>query len=215
MRREVMLVAPFRGFGSAARTETSPPRTVLSGQPLVQSHRPPKYRRYWLGDPTLPLAISSALWFSFGGPHCPQLSRQRIHSSSLASRKSYPAEPSRPAAAGQHLSWACRPYSTFRSCGSTLCGLCLTASFRLQGLTTLLTAYSPQSAPVLFHTSSALGIHPSELSPLEKVSTRFRAEEPTYRFPCRYTRTCVQAGSTGRGSWALTLPGVPGGSARC
>jgi hypothetical protein len=27
-----------------------------------------KYRGYWFGDPTLPLAISSALWFFNTGP---------------------------------------------------------------------------------------------------------------------------------------------------
>jgi hypothetical protein len=36
--------------------------------------------------------------------------------------------------------------------------------------------------PVLFHTGSALGIYPSELSPLTGHPRRFRREGPTYRF---------------------------------
>jgi len=43
--------------------------------------------------------------------------------------------------------------------------------------------------PVLFRTSGALGIHPSELSPSGRYPARFRVEEPTYRFTCQYTCT--------------------------
>jgi hypothetical protein len=92
----------------------------------------------------LPLAISSAVWSSFGGLRWPQLSEQRIHSSSLASRESYPAVPSRPATADQLLSWASRPFSTCRNRGSTSRGFCLPATFRLQGLVTLLTVSAPR-----------------------------------------------------------------------
>jgi hypothetical protein len=42
--------------------------------------------------------------------------------------------------------------------------------------------------PVFFHTGSAPGIHPSELSPRKRFSGRLRLEEPTDRFSCRYTR---------------------------
>jgi hypothetical protein len=35
--------------------------------PLVQSSAPPMYRPYRLDDPTLPLAISSAVWYFIGG----------------------------------------------------------------------------------------------------------------------------------------------------
>jgi hypothetical protein len=40
--------------------------------------------------------------------------------------------------------------------------------------------------PVLFHTGSAHGIHPSELSPLPRYPERHRPDEPTYRFACRF-----------------------------
>jgi hypothetical protein len=42
--------------------------------------------------------------------------------------------------------------------------------------------------PVLFHTGSALGIHPSELSPPARYPARFRQEGPTYRFARRCSR---------------------------
>jgi hypothetical protein len=66
------------------------------------------------------------------------------------------------------------------------------------------------SAPVLFRTGSAPGIYPSELSPSGRYPTRFRAEEPTYCFACRYTFAEARAGSTSRSSWVSALPGVPG-----
>jgi hypothetical protein len=53
------------------------------------------------------------------------------------------AKPGHPAAAGQHLSWAFSPYSTFRVRRSTGCGRLPTpATFRLQGLVTLWTVSS-------------------------------------------------------------------------
>jgi len=60
----------------------------------------------------------------------------------LTSREYYPTDPSRPAAASQLLSWASAPYSTREIRRSTLRGLCLPATFRLQGLVTLLTVSS-------------------------------------------------------------------------
>jgi len=45
-----------------------------------------------------------------------------------------------------------------------------------------------EPAPVLFHTGSALGIRPSELSPPGRYPPRFRAEGPTYRFARRCSR---------------------------
>jgi hypothetical protein len=43
-------------------------------------------------------------------------------------------------------------------------------------------------APVLFRTSSAHGIHPSERSPPTRCPVRFRPGEPTCRFTCRCSR---------------------------
>jgi len=62
--------------------------------------------------------------------------------------------------------------------------------------------------PVLFRTGSALGIYPSELSPSGRYPARFRVEEPTYRFSCRYT--CAEG--TGRLDRPRFLGFCPSGS---
>lgn len=53
-----------------------------------------------------------------------------------------PAIPSRSAAAVRRLSWAFVPFSTCKERRSTHRGLCLPATFRLQGLVALLTVYA-------------------------------------------------------------------------
>lgn len=55
------------------------------------------------------------------------------------------------------------------------------ATFRLQGLITLLTVSALESVPVLFHTGSALGIAPSEVPSPARFPRLFSPEEPTYR----------------------------------
>jgi len=71
------------------------------------------------------------------------------------------------------------------------------------------------ASPVLFHTGSAHGIHPSELSPLERHRAVSRREEPTYRSD-RGPRVPegILGGPAIRGFWALLLPRVPGDQAR-
>jgi hypothetical protein len=56
-----------------------------------------------------------------------------------------PATPTQPAAAGQVLSWAFGPFSTYRLRRSTVPRGCRPATFRLQGLVALLTVYSLRS----------------------------------------------------------------------
>ena len=55
-----------------------------------------------------------------------------------------------------------------------------------------LTPFEP--LPVLFHTGSAHGIRPSELSPPERYPPRFRGDEPTCRFSRRYSRPVAGKG---------------------
>jgi hypothetical protein len=63
-----------------------------------------------------------------------------------------------------------------------------------------------------FTPAALMGFYPSEPSPLERYPRRFRPKAPTYRFPCRCSRSPRRrAGPTGRGSWALTLSRVPRG----
>jgi hypothetical protein len=66
--------------------------------------------------------------------------------------------------------------------------------------------------PALFHAGGARGIHPSELPPLGRYPPRFRGRRTHVPFhPSVFPPPKRWAGPTGRGSWALTLPGVPGG----
>jgi hypothetical protein len=68
-----------------------------------------------------------------------------------------------------------------------------------------------EPVPVLFHTGGALGICPSELSPLGRFQPRFRDRWTHVPLnPSVIPSPRRWAGPTGRGFWALTLPGVPG-----
>ena len=84
---------------------------------------PLKYRPYGLDVPTLPLAVPSAVWFSFNGLGWSQLSDQ---SNPLVEfglpLECHPANPSRPVATGQLLSWTLFPYSTRRIGGPLFAG---------------------------------------------------------------------------------------------
>jgi len=126
----------------------------------------------------MPSAISSAPWCS----------RSRLRRSQLSSRSNalvefrhplefLPARPSRPAEAGQPLSWTFAPYSTSRIRGSTHAGFAcpLRSAPRVWPPSRRLTPREP--APALFHADSAPGIRPSELSPpgrYPSVTTRKR-----------------------------------------
>jgi len=116
--------------------------------------------------------------------------------------ESYPAEPSRPATASPHLSWASAPYSTFRNRGSTFHGLCLPASFRLQGLATLLTAYSPRSRAGFVSHRQRSWDSPFGAFSSRKVSSPFPGGRPHLLFRLTvYPAPRCGAGSTGRSSW--------------
>jgi hypothetical protein len=99
-----------------------------------------------------------------------------------------------------------------RNRGSTSRGLCLPTSFRLQGLVTLLAAYSPR-----FRAGSVSHRQRSWDSPFgafssRKVSDPFPARKnPHTVSPVGIPAPKAQAGSTSRGSWVVALPGVPGG----
>jgi hypothetical protein len=99
---------------------------------------------------------------------------------------------------------------------STSRGICLPATFRLQGLVTLLTVYSLQSRAGFVSTRQRSWDYPFGAFSSGKVPGRFHLDAPTYRF---LPRICPlhrsgEAGLAGRGSWASTLPGVPGGPAQ-
>jgi hypothetical protein len=94
---------------------------------------------------------------------------------------------------------------------STSRGLCLPATFRLQGLVTLLAVSSLRSLAGFVSHRRRSWDSPFGAFSSRKVSARLRPEAPTYRFTWRYTLCEHKAGSSGRGSWVLPLSEVPGG----
>jgi len=126
--------------------------------------------------------------------------------------ESCPTRPSQPAAANRHLSWAFAPYSTRGIGGPLATGFAcpLRSVLRVWLPSRRLTPSEP--LPVFFRTGGALGIRPSELPPLGRYPPRFRGGRTHVPFhPSVFPPPKRWAGPTGRGSWALTLPGVPGG----
>jgi hypothetical protein len=122
----------------------------------------------------------------------------------------YPVVPSRSAAAVQLLSWAFGPYSTCRKRRSTIRELAWLTTLRLQGLVTLLTAYSLRIlGGSISHRRRSWGL-PFGVDAVDRYSNRFRPNQPTYRFSCRcFPVPKHLAGPTGRGSWVLTLSRAP------
>jgi hypothetical protein len=102
------------------------------------------------------------------------LSSQHVLSEFSVPPECCPTQPSSSAEANELLSWALIPFSTCRMQRSTCCGHTrpLRSAFRVWSPSWRLTPSAP--GPVLFHTGSALGIYPSELSPHRRYPPRFR-----------------------------------------
>jgi len=93
-----MLVSPFRVFSAVARPRTLPLEAVLLwNRVLVQSLRPSKYHRHWFGNPALPLALASAVRFSFNGllPETFEVTGRTLSSSFTFPLEYYPTAPTR------------------------------------------------------------------------------------------------------------------------
>jgi hypothetical protein len=173
------------------------------------------YRPYWFCGPALPLAVSSATRSS--GTDLPwSLSRSARPLFGFSLPPEYfPTLPSPPAGADKHLSWASIPYSTSGFGGLLNASLPFLATFRLQGLATLLTAYSLRArAGFLSHRQRSWD-SPFGAFPSRKVTAAFAVgrthlpfHSPVFPPPKRW------AGPTSRGSWASALPGVPDSRAR-
>jgi hypothetical protein len=193
------LVSPFRVFGFAAGSTAFRPQIILFGLAARSATSSATVSRYWFSDPTLPLAVASAVWFFRSGCSWLRLSMPTcIRSRVYLPQSIHPANPSRRAAAHQLLSWAFIPYSTSRDGRSTFRGLCLAHCVPPSGFGYPRDGLRPSRPwPVLFRTGSAHGIHPSELPPLKRYSTRFRAGQPTYCFTRLYT-LCRGIGPAGR-----------------
>jgi len=114
--------------GVAARTSSSRNRL------LVQSSSPALVPPYWLGDPTLPSAVSSAVWFSHRGLRWEQLSSRSCPLFEFRlPPESCPAGPSRLAVTCRLLSRTSLPYSTSGIAGPLLTGFAcpLRSAFRV------------------------------------------------------------------------------------
>jgi hypothetical protein len=101
--------------------------------------------------------------------------------------KSFPTEPSQPAAAGRHLSWALAPFSTSGIGGPLAAGFPHPAPFRPQGLITLSAAYSLRARAGFVSHRRRSWDSPCGAFPSHKVSEHSCPEGPTYRFSRRFS----------------------------
>jgi hypothetical protein len=202
------------------RLRCSPHDVAASRRPLGIGYSfrvpgPSKYRPHWFCDPALPLAISSAVRFSFAGLRRSRLSERYTLSSSFAflqsiaqrnlARQPQPADSSHGLLLPSALEGSAIHFTRAKACP-------LRSAFRVWLPSGRLAPAKP--VPVLFHTGSALGIRPSELSPPARYPARFRQEGPTYRSARQFSRRRWRwAGPTSRGSWALPLARIPCGRA--
>jgi len=112
----------------------------------VQSFDPLKYRRYCFCDPALPLALASAVRFFLSRVWLALLSYQSTPlfefgpSSRVLPSHTYP---SRRSGSGPLMGFSSLQHMRHRR--STCRGVCPPATFRLQGLVTLLASYSLRS----------------------------------------------------------------------
>jgi hypothetical protein len=160
-----------------------PPQAVLLWNRVpVQSFRPAEVSRYWFKDPALPLALAPAVRFSFS-----ELRRLLVKVADTSSRRASPSYRVSPS----------YTYPTHHNGSGPLMGFCSLQHIRDRRSTSRGFAHPLRSAfrvwlpswrlppcdplPVLFHTGSAHGIYPSEVSPPGRYRVRFRTEAPTYR----------------------------------
>jgi hypothetical protein len=206
----------------------SPPESVLSELAARSESLPALSTAVLVGRSHSAVGpFSSAVWGSLGGRRWSRLNSQ---SSPLFGFRLppeyYPASPSRQAATRQLLSRTSSPYSTSGTEGPLHAGFAypLRSALRVWLPSRRFSPFDP--APVFFHTGCAPGIPPSELSPSEKPSVRFRVDAPTYRLlpqvkppteaggrPCRprfLGLSSRKSLATGRGFSTSTAGGSPG-----
>ena len=126
-----------------------------------------------------------------------------------------PANPSQPAAASRLLSWTLLPFSTSRFGSPPAAGFPGPATFRLQGLATLLTAYSFRARVGLVSCRQRSWDSPFEAFPSRKVTAASPPGRTHMPFLLPVPLSPEQEPvPSGRGSWASPLSRVPCGPAR-
>jgi hypothetical protein len=139
----------------------------------------------------VPLTVFPALRFSFDGPWRITFSEPSNPLCEFDLRlERFPAKPSRPARMRRRrLSWALNSLqhtSDSKVHLPRVFACPLRSALRVWSPSRRLAPF--ESLPAFFHAGGAHGIHPSELLPLKRFPTRFRAEAPTYRSTLRYSR---------------------------
>jgi hypothetical protein len=123
----------------------------------------------------------------------------------------YPTKPSFSAAADQLLSWAFGPYSTYKESKVYLTRVRPPATFRLQGLVTLLAIYSLRSRAGFVSHRRRSWDSPFGVFSFRKVFGPLRSELAHLPFNLAvFPLPKHRAGPIGPGFWALPLPEVPG-----
>jgi hypothetical protein len=142
---------------------------------------------YWFSDPTMPLAVAPAVWFSRDGRCRLLLDKSTI----IPALRVYlpleccPANPSRRVATRWLLSWALLPYSTCEIEGPHDASLPrpLCSAFRVWLPSWRFTPFG--LSPALFRAGSAPGIHPSKLLLSKKYpNVSARMHPHTVSLPC-------------------------------
>jgi len=138
-----MPAAPFRVFSRVARPDALPPRGVLS-ELAARSEFSVRWSIALIG-----FAIPLCRWpfprlCGFPSPDRADHVKRPVHPlvEFCLPPEYCPTRPSPPAGADKHLSWAFVPFSTPRFGGPQFAGFARPATFRLQGLVTLVAVYS-------------------------------------------------------------------------
>jgi hypothetical protein len=205
-----MLVAPFRVFGRVARRGTFPSVGVLSdlaarSEFLTRPGNASLVSRFHHAVGRFPGCVA------FPGRAAPASVKQPMRPLFEFRRppESCPTQPSRPAAASRHLSWASAPYSTRGFGGPLHTGFRLPATFRPQGLVTLTTACSLRAPAGFLSRRRRSWDSPFGASSSRKVSTASpRRKDPRTVSPVGIPA----AGAVGRPNGPRFLGFDPSGS---
>jgi len=208
-----MLASPFRVFGIAARPQPLPPEVVLFWNwSLVQSMTPAEVSPLLVLRSRFAVSTSPRLC-GFPSSGCRRRlfglsaasSRRASPSSRVLPSNTYPAAATAKSSHGLLLPSALEEFEVHCSRASQ------PASFRLQGLATLLTAYSLESRAGFVSHRQRSWDSPFGGFLAREVSRPFSREEPTYRQPSGISAAEASDRPDGPRFLGSRLPGMPCG----